>query len=59
MVGQDTGCSPLFCNFCSIIFSFVLVLLREREKIETWMGREDGGEEMIKLIKIYCMKFFS
>lgn len=31
MVGQDAGCSPLFRYFCSVVFSFVLVLLRERK----------------------------
>lgn len=31
MVGQDAGYSPLFCYFCSFVFSFVLVLLRERK----------------------------
>lgn len=48
---------------CSVIFVLLFFFLCfssfEREKkIEIWMGREDGGEEMIKLIKIYCMKFF-
>lgn len=45
----------LFLFYC---FFLCFSSFEREKKIEIWMGREDGGEEMTKLIKVYCMKFF-
>lgn len=51
------GAVLCFVTFVHLFFLCFSSFEREK-KIEIWMSRQDGGQEMIKLIKIRCMKFF-